>query len=108
MKHQGSIYQACNFLFTGTTKERTDKYTEGNKHSRHYKNENNHLRKVRTAKHRYIYFASDKRHKRIHKNALKYKIIKEYPKGDKINYVLGDFQKPLILNTKTNSYFIES
>lgn len=27
MKHQGAIYQACNFLFTGTTKERTDKYT---------------------------------------------------------------------------------
>lgn len=39
MNHHGYIYQACNFIYTGATKERTDKYTPGNKHSRHYKNE---------------------------------------------------------------------
>ena len=38
MNHHGYIYQACNFLYTGATKERTDKYTPGNKHSRHYNN----------------------------------------------------------------------
>ena len=29
MNHHGYIYQACNFLYTGMTKRRTDKYTEG-------------------------------------------------------------------------------
>jgi hypothetical protein len=60
MNHNGYIYQACNFLYTGKTKSRTDKYTEGNKHSRHYDNDNqNGLRKVRTSKHRYVYFCTD-------------------------------------------------
>ena len=54
--HNGYIYQATNFIYTGNTKERTDKYTEGNKHSRHYTNENKHLRKVRTAKIRSRFF----------------------------------------------------
>ena len=49
MHHNGYIYQACNFIYTGKTKERTDKYTAGNKHSRHYSNEEqNGIRKVRT------------------------------------------------------------
>lgn len=26
MHHNGYIYQACNFMYTGTTKQRTDKY----------------------------------------------------------------------------------
>ena len=61
--HCGYIYQACNFLYTGATKERTDKYTEGNKHSRHYKNDKQeNKRKVRTSKHRYIYFCSGSFH----------------------------------------------
>ena len=29
MKHHGYIYQACNFLYTGCTKQRTDKYSGG-------------------------------------------------------------------------------
>lgn len=29
MNHNGYIYQACNFIYTGCTKERTDKYTAG-------------------------------------------------------------------------------
>lgn len=39
MSHHGYIYQACNFIYTGETKQRTDMYTEGNKHSRHYSQE---------------------------------------------------------------------
>jgi hypothetical protein len=35
MGHVGYIYQASNFLFTGTTKERTDMAGEDGKHSRH-------------------------------------------------------------------------
>ncbi|WBF81098.1 hypothetical protein FMLHJGGC_00045 [Staphylococcus phage BSwM-KMM1] len=60
MNHHGYIYQATNFIYTGSTKERTDMYTEGNKHSRHYNEDNKHLRKVRTSKHRYVYFTDKK------------------------------------------------
>jgi len=69
MCHNGYIYQACNFLYTGKTKRRTDKYTEGNKHSRHYdKNAKEVYRKVRSAKHRYIFFATKK--KKLKNNGL--------------------------------------
>jgi len=107
MNHHGSIYQACNFLFTGTTKERTDKYTPNGKHSRHYTDDFNNLRKVRSAKHRYIYFATDKRHKKIFMKNLKYEIIRNFPKGDKKEYKLGEFIKPLIYNKDTKEYYFE-
>ena len=59
MNHNGYIYQATNWIYTGMTKARTDKYVEGGRHSRHYNNENqNGLRKFRSSKHRYIYFCS--------------------------------------------------
>lgn len=65
MNHHGYIYQACNFLYTGCTKRRTDKYTEGNKHSRHYNKEAvEKFRKVRSAKHRYVYFAMAKQQRK--------------------------------------------
>ena len=95
--HNGYIYQATNFIYTGKTKQRTDKYTEGNKHSRHYTNENNHLRKVRTSKHRYIYFTNNKKE---WLKVLKYP-IKEFPKGDNKNYVLGDRLKTAVINKET-------
>ena len=98
MNHHGYVYQACNFLYTGMTKKRTDKYTEGNKHSRHYDNsKQNGLRKVRSAKHRYIYLCGDKRAKRDMLAHLKYPIIKDYPKGDNSNYKLGEYLKPKII-----------
>jgi hypothetical protein len=98
MNHHGYIYQACNFIYTGVTKQRTDKYTENNKHSRHYDNDNqNGLRKVRTAKHRYIFFCTkNKKLKTEWKNSLNYPIL-PYPKGDNSNYILGDYQKPQIV-----------
>ena len=95
--HNGYIYQATNFIYTGKTKRRTDKYTEGNKHSRHYTNENNHLRKVRTSKHRYIYFTNNKKE---WVKVLKYPIL-DYPKGDNENYVLGERLKTAVINKKT-------
>lgn len=98
MNHHGYVYQACNFMYTGKTKQRTDKYTEGNKHSRHYDNNNqNGLRKVRSAKHRYVYICADKRTKREMLKDLKYPILNEYPKGDNSNYVLGEYLKPIIV-----------
>ena len=99
MNHNGYIYQACNFLYTGKTKQRTDKYTEGNKHSRHYDNEKQEgLRKVRTAKHRYIYFSMfNKKLKKEAREALNYN-VESYPKGENKNYTLGEYQKPIIIN----------
>ena len=98
MHHNGFIYQASNFIYTGLTKERTDKYTEGNKHSRHYKNENQgNVRKIRSAKHRYVYFATfDKKLKKMWLENLMYPVM-EYPKGLNSNYVLGDYLKTRII-----------
>ena len=101
MHHNGFIYQASNFIYTGLTKERTDKYTEGNKHSRHYKNENQgNLRKIRSAKHRYVYFATfDKKLKKMWLENLMYPVM-EYPKGLNSNYVLGNYLQPKLIAKK--------
>jgi len=76
--HTGYIYQACNFLFTGTTKPRTDMAAKDGKHSRHHKGDRNN-RVQRSAKHRYVIFLGNKREKRIYREALKYP-IQDYPK----------------------------
>ena len=101
MHHNGFIYQASNFIYTGLTKERTDKYTEGNKHSRHYKNENQgSVRKIRSAKHRYVYFATfDKKLKKRWLENLLYPIM-QYPKGCNSNYVLGNYLQPKLIAKK--------
>ena len=102
MLHHGYIYQACNFIYTGATKRRTDMYTPTGKHSRHYKHaEQTGLRKVRSAKHRYIYFCARNRYqKKIRLEALKYH-IEPYPKGENQNYILGEYIKDvLVLDVK--------
>lgn len=98
MGHHGYVYQACNFLYTGATKARTDKYTPDGKHSRHYeKYVNLRYRKVRSAKHRYVYFCTlNKRLKQKWRESLRYP-IEEYPKGDNENYVLGEYLKDKII-----------
>lgn len=97
MNHKGYIYQATNWIYTGMTKARTDKYVEGGKHSRHYNNNNqNGLRKFRSAKHRYIYFATSKTKKRRYMEKLNYG-IENYPKGDNKRYILGNFINPIII-----------
>lgn len=106
MNHHGYIYQATNWLYTGKTKERTDKYTPNGKHSRHYTSEFNYLRKCRTAKYRYIYFTNRKKLKEYMK-LLKYPIISEYPKGDNERYKLGERGKQKIINTLTGTFFYE-
>lgn len=82
---------ASNTLCDGVTKQRTEKWTEGNKHSRHYSNdEQGEFRKIRTAKHRYVYFCtSDKKIKREWAQELRYPVC-PYPKGDNnADYQLG-------------------
>ena len=98
MNHNGYIYQATNWIYTGMTKERTDKYVEDGKHSRHYDNEKqNGLRKFRSAKHRYIYFSTNKTKKKEYFKKLNYK-IEQYPKGENKKYELGTFIKPIIIS----------
>lgn len=98
MHHNGYIYQACNFIYTGQTKERTDKWTDGNKHSRHYDNaKQGRFRKVRTAKNRYVYFCTkDKRLKKLWVDSMNYPIL-PYPKAKNQNYILGDYMKPILV-----------
>ena len=99
MNHHGYIYQACNFVYTGCTKMRTDKYTADGKHSRHYKNsEQGEYRKVRTAKHRYIYFCTKNKYLlKDWRECLKYPIL-SYPKGDNDpDYMLGDYMKDVLV-----------
>ena len=104
--HHGYIYQATNWIYTGKTKSRTDKYTPDGKHSRHYTNEYDHLRKFRSSKYRYIYIPNKKFRKEVLK-VLKYEIIREYPKGDNQRYILGQKIKTQIIDTSTGEIYFE-
>lgn len=87
MGHVGYIYQASNFLFTGTTKERTDMAGEDGKHSRHNLG-NSENRINRSAKHRYVYFVGSKSQKNSLLKQLNYE-VSPYPKGDSQRYDSG-------------------
>lgn len=75
--HQGIIYQATNFIFTGTTKPRTDMAGKDGKHSRHNFGDRT-QRVFRSAKHRYVYFLGSKVEIKRMKKALKYPVL-SYP-----------------------------
>jgi len=85
--HIGKIYQACNFLFTGTTKERTDIGINKNQHCRHYDKSIDYKtnRIFRSAKHRYIYICGNKKFKKEILKNLNYPIC-DYPKGETKRY----------------------
>jgi hypothetical protein len=85
MNHHGYIYQATNWIYTGSTKERTDIGSEDNSHSRHYDKSIDKTinRKFRSSKHRYVYFIG--KLKKTFKNNLNYQ-IETYPKGDNKRY----------------------
>lgn len=69
--HQGIIYQASNFMFTGTTKPRTDMAGKNGKHSRH--NFGDVTKRVnRSAKHRYIKIIGSKVQIKNLKKQLRY------------------------------------
>lgn len=89
----GYVYQATNWLYTGLTKPRTDKYSEGG-HSRHYA-QGETRRQPRTEKHRYVYLVGDKREVRRMRNELRYPVIAEYPKGDSAHYDIAN-PKPFV------------
>lgn len=84
--HVGYVYQATNFLFTGTTKERTDMSAGNGKHSRHATDPS--IRQNRSAKHRYIYFHGTKTDKKLLQRNLNYDVL-PYPKGVTKQYDAG-------------------
>ena len=87
MNHVGYIYQASNFLFTGTTKERTDMAGHDGKHSRHNLGDSGN-RIARSAKHRYVFFVGSKSEKRKLRQQLNYPVM-PYPKGESTKYNAG-------------------
>lgn len=107
MNHHGYIYQATNFLYTGMTEKRTDKYTPNGYHTRHYKKYEDiggKYRKVRSCKHRYIYFCTtSKRLRKEWEKALRYPIL-PYPKGDNCNYELGHYLQDQIIDISGAHY----
>ena len=88
MNHNGYIYQATNWIYTGSTKERTDIGSEDGTHSRHYDKTLDYKsnRKHRSSKHRYVYFIGKKRD--IFRGLLNYK-IEPYPKEINKRYDSG-------------------
>lgn len=92
--HIGYVYQATNWLYTGMTKSRTDKFSEG--HSRHYASDET-RRQYRTAKHRYVFLTGSKSDRRHMIKELRYPVIPEYPKGESHHY---DVNNPIPLKGK--------
>lgn len=100
MNHNGYIYQASNFIYTGQTKERTDKFVEKGKHSRHYQGlESTEYRVLRTSKHRYVYFTGSKTIVKKYKRLLNYPVL-QYPKGESKHYELGSTYEPILIPIK--------
>jgi len=87
MGHIGYVYQATNFLFTGTTKERTDMASENGGHSRH--NSGDSTKRVdRSAKHRYVFIHGNKQDRKRLLKELNYDVL-PYPKGNSQKYDSG-------------------
>ena len=98
--HEGIVYQATNFLYTGLSAKRTDWKIRGQEHlhgvtiadkMRHAKGRRvDAMREMygddfylapRSRKHRYIIFLGNKTEKKIMRQALKYPVL-PYPKGE--------------------------
>jgi hypothetical protein len=90
--HNGYIYQATNWIYTGLSAKRTERYdlNNPNKHSKSVvENKNNNYKELavrnRPQKHRYIFFTGTKTQVKKLKSQLKY-AKKDYPKGDNKRY----------------------
>ncbi len=81
--HLGIVYQASNFMFTGTTKQRTDSVGKDGHHHRHDIGDAT-QRQIRSAKHRYVYICADKKEKKELLQDLRYPIL-QYPKRKATN-----------------------
>ena len=103
MNHNGYIYQATNWIYTGLSAKRPDWKIKGKEHLHSFtiadefrgkKNRIDLIKKKygdkfytidRPRKHRYIYFIGNKSEKKQFKKDLKYE-IKNYPKGKNKRY----------------------
>jgi len=93
--HNGYIYQATNWIYTGLSAKRTEwKEKNSNRHSRtlHSKYSSNQMKYddnfemiERSRKHRYVYFIGSKKDKKYFLKQLNYK-IQDYPKGENKRY----------------------
>ena len=98
MKHNGYIYQASNFFYTGLSAKRKEwRLKNSNKHSKtiteqstllERKNSNNYVFVNRPQKHRYVYFIGTKKQKKLYLKNLKYP-IQNYPKGQNDKYTIN-------------------
>jgi hypothetical protein len=83
--HNGYIYQATNFIYTGLSEKRTDVVSDlHGRHAWEMKKEDR-VYIDRARKHRYVYFVGNKKQVAEMKKQLRYKIEK-YPKGDNKRY----------------------
>jgi hypothetical protein len=101
--HNGYIYQATNWIYTGLSAKRTERYdiNNPNKHSKSVaENKNNNYQDLavrqRPQKHRYIFFTGNKKQIKLLKSQLKYK-QEQYPKGQNTRY--DSIYKPSIQTT---------
>ena len=96
MGHIGYVYQATNFIYTGLSAKRTDRYdpvrpnrhprTVGRKYASSLSMNYNDLPiRERPRKHRYVYFIGPTRWKKKMRKKLNYK-EQPYPKGDTSRY----------------------
>tara|TARA_Y100001938_G_scaffold133542_1_gene193036 strand:- start:357 stop:1010 length:654 start_codon:yes stop_codon:yes gene_type:complete len=89
MNHNGYIYQATNWIYTGLSAKAIDKKIKGsNKHARHnniYEKGGDYELVERSRKHRYLYFIGNKKTVKKWKKELNYK-IQDYPKGENKRY----------------------
>ena len=88
--HFGYIYQATNWIYTGLSAKRTERYDpqNPNKHSKTVVETMDYDSlgiRDRPQKHRYVYFIGSKADKKKFLNNLKYNIL-PYPKGDNKRY----------------------
>jgi hypothetical protein len=84
--HIGQAYQACNFIYTGITKERTDRSAGEGKHPRHAVDDTNRVN--RSAKHRYVLISANKQDRKKILRDLNY-CEKPYPKGTPAQYEIN-------------------
>lgn len=100
--HVGYVYQAANFLFTGSVTAHDSEYLIGGKkiHPRtlaaqgvtnpaKWARENNIERVRPKPKNRYVYLVGSRKDVRHMRASLLYPVIKEYPKGESSRYDAG-------------------
>lgn len=90
--HHGYIYQATNWIYTGLSAKRTERYDEKNpnKHSKSITENKKNIYKnlpirERPQKHRYVFFTGNRSQIKHNIKNLKYK-IHDYPKGQNQKY----------------------